>query len=87
MVLPMQVGNPRLTTDRWHEVGEEQRAAEEARQKREAIEADQQRHEFYVGGDLAIESSLARANRASESAEHGQVCQREALALLGGKGR
>jgi hypothetical protein len=37
-----------------------------------------------VGGDLAVESSLARANRASESAD--RVCQREALALLGGEG-
>ena len=47
MIVPMQVGDPRLTTDRWHEVGEEQRAAEEERQKREAIEADRARREFY----------------------------------------
>jgi hypothetical protein len=47
MIVPMQIGDPRLTTDRWHEVGEEQRAAEEARQKREAVEADRARREFY----------------------------------------
>ena len=66
MVLPMQVGDPRLTTDRWHEVGQEQRAAEEARQKREAIEADRARREFYsrpVTWPLSF-TSLARANAA-----------------------
>jgi hypothetical protein len=47
MIVPMQIGDPRLTTDCWHEVGEEQRAAEEARQKREAVEADRARREFY----------------------------------------
>jgi hypothetical protein len=47
MVVPMQIGDPRLTTDRWHEVGEEQRAAEAERQRAEAIEAEQARAEFY----------------------------------------
>jgi len=89
MVLPMQVGDPRLTTDRWHEVGQEQRAAEEARQKREAIEADRARREFYsrpVTWPLSF-TSLAQANTALESAAHGQVRKREALALLGGEDR
>jgi hypothetical protein len=49
MVVPMQLGDPRLTTDEWWEVGEEQRTAEQARQKREAVEADQARREFYRG--------------------------------------
>jgi len=63
MVLPMQVGDPRLTTDRWHEVGQEQRAAEEARQKREAIEADRARKfvaEFFRASHLgSFRSNLA----------------------------
>jgi len=47
MVVPMQIGDWRLTTDRWYEVGEEQRAAEESRQRAEAIEAEEARAEFY----------------------------------------
>jgi hypothetical protein len=47
MVVPMQVGDPRLTTDHWHEVGEEQRAIERERQRRELEEADRSRAEFY----------------------------------------
>jgi hypothetical protein len=47
LFVPVQVGDPRLTTDRWWEVGQEQRAADEARQKRETIEADRARREFY----------------------------------------
>jgi hypothetical protein len=47
MVVPMQVGDPRLTTDQWWEVGEEQRAAEAERQRAETIEAEQARIEFY----------------------------------------
>ena len=47
MVLPMQVGDPRLTTDRWHEVGEEQRAIERERQLRELESAEIARKQFY----------------------------------------
>jgi hypothetical protein len=47
LLMPVRHGDPRLYTDRWYEVCEEQRAAEEARQKREAIEADRARREFY----------------------------------------
>jgi hypothetical protein len=47
MVVPMQVGDPRLTTDRWHEVGEEQRAIERERQRRELEAAEIARKQFY----------------------------------------
>ena len=47
MVVPMQVGDPRLTTDRWYEVGEEQRAIEQERQRRELETAEIARKQFY----------------------------------------
>jgi hypothetical protein len=47
MIVPMQVGDWRLTTDRWHEVGEEQRAIERERQLRELESAEIARKQFY----------------------------------------
>ena len=47
MVLPMQVGDPRLTTDRWYEVGDEQRAIEQERRRRELEQAEFARKQFY----------------------------------------
>jgi hypothetical protein len=47
LIVPMQVGDPRLTTDRWHEVGEEQRAIERERQLRELESAEIARKQFY----------------------------------------
>jgi hypothetical protein len=50
MVVPMQIGDPRLTTDRWHEVGDEQRAIEQERQRRELEQAEIARKQFYGQG-------------------------------------
>jgi hypothetical protein len=47
MVVPMQVGDPRLTTDRWYEVGDEQRAIEQERRRRELEQAEFARKQFY----------------------------------------
>jgi hypothetical protein len=47
LFVPVQVGDPRLTTDRWWEVGEEQRASEQERQRRELEEAEVARKQFY----------------------------------------
>jgi hypothetical protein len=49
--VPVQVGDPRLTTDCWHEVGEVQRAMEQERQRRELEAAEVARKQFY--GHLA----------------------------------
>jgi hypothetical protein len=47
LFVPVQVGDPRLTTDRWYEVGDEQRASEQERQRRELKEAEVARKQFY----------------------------------------
>jgi hypothetical protein len=44
---PVQVGDPRLTTDGWWEVGEEQRAIEQERQRHEMEAAEIARKQFY----------------------------------------
>jgi hypothetical protein len=44
---PVVRGDPRLTSDEWWKVGDEQRTVEEARQQREAVEAARQKREFW----------------------------------------
>jgi hypothetical protein len=45
--MPIQRGDPRLTSDSWWQVGDEQRAVEEAREQREAIEAEEAKKQFW----------------------------------------
>jgi hypothetical protein len=46
---PPERGDPRLTSDSWWQVGDEQRVIEQARQEREAIEDERAKREFYAG--------------------------------------
>jgi hypothetical protein len=63
MVVPMRVGDTRLTTDRWHEIGEEQRASEQERQRRELKRRKSRGSNFMVRPDLAFAPSAPQRSR------------------------
>jgi hypothetical protein len=63
MVVPMQVGDPRLTTNRGHEVCEEQRAIEQERQRRELKRLKSRGSNFMVRPDLAFALSAPQRSR------------------------